>query len=88
VPANARYDRESLHRVLDRGLIAHVSFNSGAQPYCIPTLYARIGDRVLIHGSAASRMVRVLATGAPACLAVTILDGLVLARSVFETTVN
>jgi uncharacterized protein len=88
VPANAHYDRESVHRVLDRGLIAHVSFAEEGQPYCIPTLYARVGERVLIHGSSASRMVRVLATGVPACLTVTLLDGLVLARSVFETSVN
>jgi nitroimidazol reductase NimA-like FMN-containing flavoprotein (pyridoxamine 5'-phosphate oxidase superfamily) len=88
VPANARYDRESVHRVLDRGLVAHVSFNSNGQPYCIPTLYARVGEQVLIHGSTASRMLRVLAAGAPACLTVTMLDGLVLARSVFETGAN
>jgi len=88
VPANARYDRESIDRVLDRGLVAHVSFSSDGQPYCIPTLYVRAGDRVLIHGSTASRMMRLLADGAPACLTVTLLDGLVLARSVFETGAN
>src|SRR6201995_4883854 len=88
VPKNARYDRDSIHRVLDRGQIAHVSFISDGQPYCIPTLYARVEDEVLIHGSSASRMLRVLATGAPACVAVTILDGWVLARSAFETSAN
>ena len=88
VPANARYDRKSIHRVLDRGLVAHVSFIDDGQPYGIPTLYARVGDRVLIHGSTASRMTRVLAAGAPACVTVTILDGLVLARSAFETGAN
>jgi nitroimidazol reductase NimA-like FMN-containing flavoprotein (pyridoxamine 5'-phosphate oxidase superfamily) len=88
VPANARYDRESIYRVLDRGLVAHVSFYFQGQPYCVPTLYARVGDRVLIHGSTASRMIRVLATGAPACLTVTMLDGLVFARSAFETGAN
>ncbi len=87
-PARARYDRASIDRVLDRGHIAHVSFVSDGQPYCIPTLYARVGDRVLIHGSSASRMVSVLASGAPACLAVTIFDGWVLARSAFETSAN
>ncbi|MBV9803816.1 MAG: pyridoxamine 5'-phosphate oxidase family protein [Solirubrobacterales bacterium] len=87
-PKRARYDRASIHRVLDRGCIAHVSFVSDEQPYCIPTLYARVGNRVLIHGSSASRMVRVLAAGAPACLAVTIFDGWVLARSAFETSAN
>jgi nitroimidazol reductase NimA-like FMN-containing flavoprotein (pyridoxamine 5'-phosphate oxidase superfamily) len=88
VPKNARYDRESIHRVLDRGQIAHVSFVSDGQPYCIPTLYARVGDEVLIHGSSASRMLRLLAAGAPACVTVTILDGWVLARSAFETSAN
>jgi uncharacterized protein len=88
VPKNARYDSESIHRVLDRGRIAHVSFVSDGQPYCIPTLYARVGDEVLIHGSSASRMLRLLGAGAPACLTVTILDGWVLARSAFETSAN
>jgi nitroimidazol reductase NimA-like FMN-containing flavoprotein (pyridoxamine 5'-phosphate oxidase superfamily) len=88
VPRNARYDRGSVHRVLDRGLVAHVSFVDAGQPYCIPTLHARVDDRVLIHGSTASRMIRVLAAGAPACVTVTMLDGLVLARSVFETSAN
>jgi nitroimidazol reductase NimA-like FMN-containing flavoprotein (pyridoxamine 5'-phosphate oxidase superfamily) len=87
-PKNARYDRESVNRVLDRGLVAHVSFAIDAQPYCIPTLYARVGDQVLIHGSSASRMTRLLASGAPACVTVTILDGLVLARSAFEHSAN
>jgi nitroimidazol reductase NimA-like FMN-containing flavoprotein (pyridoxamine 5'-phosphate oxidase superfamily) len=88
VPKNARYDRESIHRVLDRGQIAHVSFVSDGQPYCIPTLYARVGDEVLIHGSSASRMLKLLGAGAPACVTVTILDGWVLARSAFETSAN
>jgi len=88
IPKNARYDVDSINRVLDRGQIAHVSFASDGQPYCIPTLYARVGDRVLIHGSSASRMIRHLATGAPACVTVTIFDGWVLARSAFETSAN
>jgi uncharacterized protein len=88
VPKNARYDRESIHRVLDRGQIAHISFISDGQPYCIPTLYARVGEEVLIHGSSASRMLKLLAAGAPACVTVTILDGWVLARSALETSAN
>jgi nitroimidazol reductase NimA-like FMN-containing flavoprotein (pyridoxamine 5'-phosphate oxidase superfamily) len=88
IPENARYDADSINRVLDRGRIAHVSFATHGQPYCIPTLYARVGDRVLIHGSSASRMIRHLASGAPACVTVTILDGWVLARSAFETSAN
>jgi nitroimidazol reductase NimA-like FMN-containing flavoprotein (pyridoxamine 5'-phosphate oxidase superfamily) len=74
--------------VLDRGAVAHIAFVEEGQPYCIPTLYARVGDRVLIHGSSASRMVRRLAAGSPACLTVTVLDGLVLARSTFEHSAN
>lgn len=88
VPKNARYDRDSVYRVLDRGRVAHVSFAGDGYPYCIPTLYARVGNRVLIHGSSASRMVKLLAAGAPACLAVTIFDGWVLARSAFEHSAN
>ena len=88
IPKNASYDRASVNRVLDRGRVGHVSFGDEGQPYCIPTLFARIEDRVLIHGSSASRMVRLLSAGAPACLTVTLFDGWVLARSAFETGVN
>jgi hypothetical protein len=88
VPKNARYDRDSVHRVLNRGQLAHVSFVSDGQPYCIPTFYSRVGDRLLIHGSSASRMLRVLATGVPACVTVTMLDGLVLARSALAHGAN
>jgi Pyridoxamine 5'-phosphate oxidase len=84
----ARYHRESVYWVLDRGRVAHVAFVDGGRPFCIPTLYARAGDRLLIHGSSASRMVRRLSARAPACVTVTILDGLVLARSAFEHSVN
>jgi|SRR3954447_8744978 nitroimidazol reductase NimA-like FMN-containing flavoprotein (pyridoxamine 5'-phosphate oxidase superfamily) len=87
-PRNARYDRASVDRVLDGGLIAHVSFVGDGQPYCIPMLYARVGERVLVHGSTASRMVRALSAGSPACLTVTRVDAWVLARSVFETGAN
>ena len=88
VPRNARYDRASVERVLDRGQLAHVAFVSDGHPYCIPTLYARIGDRILIHGSRASRMTRLLTAGAPACMTVTVLDGWVMARSAFEHSAN
>lgn len=88
VPRNARYDRAAVERVLDRGQLAHVAFANDGHLYCIPTLYARIGDRILIHGSRASRMTRLLASGAPACVTVTILDGWVMARSAFEHSAN
>jgi nitroimidazol reductase NimA-like FMN-containing flavoprotein (pyridoxamine 5'-phosphate oxidase superfamily) len=88
-PKKGRYDQETIHSVLDRGLVAHVAFAAGEdEVYCVPTLFARVADRLYIHGSAASRTLRALAAGAPACVTVTILDGLVLARSVFEHSAN
>jgi uncharacterized protein len=87
-PGRGRYDRPSIDAVLDAGLVAHVAFVDAGQPYCIPMLYARIASSVYIHGSTASRAIRILATGAPASLTVTLLDGLVLARSAFEHSAN
>jgi nitroimidazol reductase NimA-like FMN-containing flavoprotein (pyridoxamine 5'-phosphate oxidase superfamily) len=87
-PKRGRYDRASIDAVLDRGLVGHVAFTEGGQPYCIPMLYARDVDRIYIHGSSASRTMRTLARGVPACLTVTIVRGLVLARSAFEHSAN
>lgn len=87
-PTRGRYDTASVHAVLDAGLFAHVAFVDDGQPYCIPMLHARVDDAVYVHGSAASRALRVLAGGVPACLTVTLLDGLVLARSAFEHSAN
>jgi hypothetical protein len=87
-PQKGRYDRAAIDAVLDRGLLGHVAFAVDADVYCIPMLYARVGDNLYIHGSTASRAVRTLSGGVGACLAVTIVDGLVLARSVFEHSVN
>jgi nitroimidazol reductase NimA-like FMN-containing flavoprotein (pyridoxamine 5'-phosphate oxidase superfamily) len=87
-PARGRYDAAAVHDVLDAGLFAHVAFLDRDQAYCIPMLHARVDDAVYIHGSAASRALRVLSTGVPACLTVTLLDGLVLARSAFEHSAN
>ena len=83
-----RYDRETIDAVLDAGLVAHLGFVHDEQPFVVPTLHARVGDRVYVHGSAASRTLRQLATGIPACLTVTLLDGIVLARSIFEHSMN
>ena len=80
--------RETIHGVLDGGLFCHVGFVDGGQPFVIPTAYWRVGDELFIHGSRASRMVRVLAAGADACITVTHVDGLVLARSAFHHSVN
>ena len=87
-PHKGRYDRATIDAVLDGGLVAHLAFVDGDQPCCIPMLYARVGDRILVHGSTASRAMRILAAGAPACLSVTTLHGLVLARSAFEHSAN
>jgi uncharacterized protein len=88
VPSRGRYDREAVHSALDRALVGHVAFIENRQPYCIPMLIARVGDQLYVHGSRASRAMRTLAAGAPACVTVTSLDELVLARSVFNHSAN
>ena len=84
----ARYDRESAYAILDAAFIAHVAFSVDDQPFVIPMLYARAGDAVLLHGSIASRLTQKLGEGIEACISVTIVDGLVLARSHFHHSVN
>ncbi len=86
--ARARYDEASVHAILDAGMLAHVAFAAGGQPFVIPMLYAREGNALLLHGSIASRLVGALAGGVPACACVTHLDGLVLARSHFNHSAN
>jgi len=88
LPELAVHDREVLHSVLDAGLVAHAALVDDGQPYAVPVAYARDGERLLLHGSSGSRLFRALAAGAPACVTVTLLDGLVLARSVFESSMN
>src|SRR4051794_17814937 len=87
-PKRGRYDRATIDAILDEALISHLGFAVGGQPFVIPTLHARVGDVVYVHGSAASRMMRQLDAGAPVCLTATIFDGLVLAKSVFNHSVN
>lgn len=87
-PQRGVYDRETIYKILDEGLVCHVGFSADGQPYVIPTLYARIGDAVYFHGSAASRMLRGVSEGANVCLTVTLTDGIVLARSVFNHSMN
>src|SRR3954452_22782874 len=87
-PRRADYDRATIDAILDEALVAHLGFAVEGQPYVIPTLHARVGDEVYIHGSAASRMVTMLGAGVPACLTVTLIDGLVLARSAFHHSMN
>lgn len=88
LPERAVYDRRAIDEVLDAALVAHLGFVHDEQPFVIPTLQARVDDCVYVHGSAASRTLRTLATGIRACLTVTLLDGIVLARSVFEHSMN
>jgi uncharacterized protein len=83
-----RYDEATIDAILDRGLFGHVAFVDAGHPVCVPMLYARVGRRIYIHGSTASRTMRALAGGGAACITVTIVDGLVLARSVFEHSAN
>jgi nitroimidazol reductase NimA-like FMN-containing flavoprotein (pyridoxamine 5'-phosphate oxidase superfamily) len=87
-PQRGRYDRETIDALLDEALICHLGFEVDGQPYVIPTLHARVGDTLYVHGSAASRMLKQLADDVRVCLTVTLFDGLVLARSVFNHSVN
>jgi nitroimidazol reductase NimA-like FMN-containing flavoprotein (pyridoxamine 5'-phosphate oxidase superfamily) len=84
----AVYDRDAAYRILDEGFICHVGFVVDGQPFVIPTGYGRVGDNLYIHGSAASRMLRRVDEGVAVCVTVTLLDGLVLARSIFNHSMN
>jgi nitroimidazol reductase NimA-like FMN-containing flavoprotein (pyridoxamine 5'-phosphate oxidase superfamily) len=84
----AVYDREAVYRILDEGFICHVGFSVDGQPFVIPTSYGRAGDNLYVHGSVASRMLRTMKEGIPVCVTITLLDGLVLARSVFNHSMN
>jgi uncharacterized protein len=88
LPDRGAYDSETVFKILDEGFICHVGFSVEGQPFVIPTGYARVNDTLYIHGSAASRMLRTLAEGVQVCVTVTLLDGLVLARSAFHHSMN
>jgi hypothetical protein len=87
-PERAAYDRETIDAILDEGLVGHLGFGSGEQPYVIPMLYARAGDTLYLHGAPASRLLGTLAEGPRFCFTVTLVDGLVLARSAFHHSLN
>ena len=87
-PQRAIYDRDAIYKILDEGFICHVGFAVDGQPFVIPTMFARIGDAIYFHGSAASRMLRNVSAGISVCVTVTLVDGLVLARSVFNHSMN
>ena len=88
LPKRGRFDRDEINAILDEAFFCHVGFVVDGQPYVIPTGFARIGDDLMIHGSAASRMMRNLGAGVDVCVTVTLVDGLVLARSAFHHSVN
>jgi hypothetical protein len=83
-----RYDRETVHRILDEGLVCHVGFVVDGQPFVVPMGYGRDGERLILHGSVASRLLGRLTSGAPVCVTVTHVDGLVFARSGFHSSMN
>ncbi len=88
LPTRGSHDPETIHSILDAAFLAHVGFQVNGQPFVIPTLFGRDGDTLYLHGSAASRMLNELKTGIAACVTVTLVDGLVLARSAFNHSMN
>ncbi len=88
LPKRGKYDAETVYKILDEAFVCHVGFVVDGQPFVIPTNYGRVGDTLYLHGSAASRMLRTLSAGIPVCVTVTLVDGLVLARSAFHHSVN
>lgn len=88
LPEKTLTDRAALDEILDAALLAHVGITEAGQPFVLPMACARDGDRLLLHGSTGSRLMRALANGVPACVTVTHLDGLVLARSAFNSSMN
>jgi uncharacterized protein len=87
-PHRGSFDRETIYKILDEGFVCHVGFAVENQPYVIPTMFARVNDAIYFHGSAASRMLRGVSGGFAVCVTVTLVDGLVLARSVFNHSMN
>jgi uncharacterized protein len=87
-PERGSVDRRLVHAILDEGLVAHVGLVADGQPLVIPMSYGRAGDRLILHGAVPSRLMQTLAAGVPACVTVTLLDGLVLARSAFSHSMN
>jgi len=88
LPKRGNFERETVYQILDEGFVCHIGFTVDEQPFAIPTGYARIEDNLFIHGSAASRMMRAMAWEKEVCVTVTLVDGLVLARSAFHHSMN
>src|SRR5216684_896690 len=87
-PERGSHDRELIYRILDEAFVCHVAFIVDGQPFLVPTNYVRVGDRLFLHGSTASRLMKTLASGAPFCLSVTLLDGIVLSPTATGHSVN
>jgi nitroimidazol reductase NimA-like FMN-containing flavoprotein (pyridoxamine 5'-phosphate oxidase superfamily) len=87
-PELASYEKSAIYEIIDAALLCHVGFVQNGQPFVIPTIHARYQDSILLHGSRASRLMRHIEAGQPVCVAITMLDGLVLARSVFNHSMN
>ncbi|MEW6402747.1 MAG: pyridoxamine 5'-phosphate oxidase family protein [Chloroflexota bacterium] len=88
LPKRGHYDRDTIYQILDEALICHVGFAAGKQPYVIPINFARMDDKIVLHGAKASRLLKHVEAGHPVCVTATIVDGLVLARSVFHHSAN
>jgi uncharacterized protein len=88
IPKRASYDRAVVHAILDEALVAHVGIVQDGQPFVLPVAFVRVDDCLYVHGAAASRLMNALAKGTPACVTVTLLDGLVLAKSAFHHSMN
>ncbi|MGA9071838.1 MAG: pyridoxamine 5'-phosphate oxidase family protein, partial [Terracidiphilus sp.] len=88
LPNRGSNEMEAVYAILDAAFLAHVGFVVDGQPFVIPTLFGRAGDKLYLHGSAASRMMRTLSDGVPVCVTVALVDGLVLARSAFHHSIN
>ena len=88
LPARGSHERATIEAILDEALYCHVGFVVDGQPYVIPTIHARVGESLYVHGSAASRMLRTLAGGVPVCVTASLIDGLVMARSAFHHSMN
>jgi nitroimidazol reductase NimA-like FMN-containing flavoprotein (pyridoxamine 5'-phosphate oxidase superfamily) len=88
LPKRGSFERETVYRILDEGFVCHVAFVSDGRPVVIPTAYGRVGDKLYLHGARASRMLKTLGAGADVCVNVTLVDGLVLARSAFHHSIN
>src|SRR4029453_4930311 len=88
LPQRGSYERATINPILDEALICHLGFVADGQPFVIPTIHARVEDRLYVHGSAASRMLRGIEKGLPVCVTVSLIDGLVMARSAFHHSMN